>query len=251
MKVIKFTCVFMRLFKDPSLRTIAKTAFFAPFFKIANISLLLILFLFNTSYAALREPTSVDLTSAKGPIRVYFFDGFIVPLPLGIFSVKKIKKQVEFLQRNRNLDVQFFFIHNSRWKSVCNDLKRLSAHEQPKRLIFIGHSYGGDAAISISQCVRPMPVDLVITIDSVEKIFHKAMDIVPDNVISNYNYYESIDPIFIFHGQQNNRRWDGSHRGIVNTKISTLPIPINAHYVPLSKVVYNGTIFGLLDRYMQ
>ena len=91
----------------------------------------------------------------------------------------------------------------------------------------------------------------MVTIDTVEKIFHKNTDIVPENVITNYNYYESIDPILIFHGKNNNRRADGSHRGIFNIKVATLPIPVNAHYEPLMEITSNGKIDALLDRHLK
>ena len=223
--------------------------------------LMLILVMLNASHATARSeshsfrraisPSQTSVNLAAGPMRVYFFDGFIVPLPLGILSINKIKDHVEFLKHERNLDVQFLSIHNSQWKSVCKDLNNLSDREKPKRLILIGHSYGGDAAISISHCVGSQPVDLVVTIDTVEKIFHKDTDIVPENVIANYNYYESIDPVLIFHGKSNNRRTDGSHRGIVNVHVAAFPIPVNAHYKPLTEMASNGTIAGLLDLYLK
>lgn len=226
-----------------------------------KVTLLMLILMVNVSHATIHNeprsfgrpmsPSQTTASFATGPMRVYFFDGFIVPLPLGILSINKIKDHVEFLKHERNLDVQFFSIHNSQWKSVCRDLNSLTAREKPKRLILIGHSYGGDAVISISHCVGTQPVDLMVTIDTVEKIFHKDTDIVPENVIANYNYYESIDPVLIFHGKSNNRRADGSHRGIVNLKVGTLPIPVYAHYKPLTEITSNGKIAGLLDMYLK
>lgn len=182
---------------------------------------------------------------ATGPSRVYLFDGFFVSLPVQAFyeAQDKIKGHLDA----NHPGVIFTARHNSFWRSVCSEIKELPADQKPYRLVLIGHSYGGNAAMDIARCLGNQPVDLVISIDNFQKFFAGDAELVSDNVGANHNFYETIS---VLQGTRNNHRGDGSYRGITNTEIQ-VPFSASAHYKIVNELVDRGIVQGLLDQYLQ
>jgi hypothetical protein len=180
-----------------------------------------------------------------GPSRVYLFDGFVVYLPVPSFVTAT--EQIKAYLTEHHPDVEFTRINNTHWRSVCNDLKELTPEQKPDRLIFIGHSYGVGAAMSISRCLEGHPVDLIISIDSVQKVSGTSQQLVGENVGVNNNYFETQS---ILAGLQDNHRADMSYRNITNNHVHIDQVG-SAHYLLVNKLVDDNIIQSQLDQYLR
>ncbi len=109
--------------------------------------------------------------------------------------------------------------HNSVWGDICKKIKNLRTTDKQGKTIIVGHSYGGQATVNVAYCLDEagIPVDLAITIDPVRRPFDRDPEIIPENVAVNFNYFQKDDGLL--RGRRNNRRKDGSRRGITNTQI--------------------------------
>ncbi len=177
----------------------------------------------------------------SGPSRVYFLDGFIFQLIVP--SLDEAMERVEEHLAEKYPRVQFIRRHNFFWDSICDDLKELPPEEQPRKLILTGLSFGAWASVKIANCFPERTIDLMITIDTVDKVITSPGDIIPENVVENHNYFEDEG---LLAGKQDNHREDGSHRDITNTHIVVDRFP--AHFLIVSDIVDNGMYLGHIDR---
>lgn len=177
------------------------------------------------------------------PNRVYFFDGFFVPLPEA--SMDEALERVQAYLKDKHPGTEYFKIHNSQWEEVCEDLKQMK--DKPKSLVLIGHSYGANAAVDIARCLENQPVDLIISLDSFQKFFAGPVDEVPDNVGWNHNFYETIS---ILQGNRAHHRPDGSPRNITNNEVNIEEMG-SPHYLVIKTIVDNGIMYKLLDQFLK
>jgi len=183
---------------------------------------------------------ATDDQPVAGPSRVYFLDGFYVHLSVDSLN-RAIGQLREHLAENHP-GVELIEQHNSTWDSICEDLTALEPSAYPDRLVLIGHSFGAWASVKIANCLGERPIDLIVTIDTVDKLLTSPGDIIPDNVFENHNFYEDQS---LLSGKQDNRRSDGSYLNITNTHIEVDSLP--AHYKIVNHIVDDGTIQRLLD----
>ncbi len=87
-----------------------------------------------------------------------------------------------------------FYIHQSKWRQVCEALKQRPASP----LVIVGHSNGGAAAVSLSRCLQQsqLNVDILITADSVGTTDDLgSVNSIPENVQYNINTFLQPNPI--------------------------------------------------------
>lgn len=149
-------------------------------------------------------------------MQVYFLTGG----PIDVFShdtVRKIKEKTLDSSKVLNIPARFEQQWFTRWRSVS---KKIQADHGRGKVVLIGHSWGAAGAVQIAKDLskKNIPVDLLVTIDTVSVVGISNASAIPANVRVNYNYYQSRD--LIFHALKRNRR-QGTNQsdGIHNIKI--------------------------------
>jgi hypothetical protein len=155
----------------------------------------------NIASTELFHPSIVDSENTKNAT-VYFFTGGAGEV-LSETGGALIQNAVN-AGKALGTDVQGKMVGWSSYQSVCQSI----ANDQNRgRVILIGHSYGGHAALGAAHCLSQanIRVHLLITIDTV---YNGGIDgseqYVPKNVVINYNLYQRRD--ILLQGVGNNLR---------------------------------------------
>ncbi len=159
---------------------------------------------------------AAPVAEKKEPVHVYFLTGG----PIDVFShdtVRKIKEKT--IESGKALDIPVRFEQQwfTRWRSVS---KKIQADHGRGKVVLIGHSWGAAGAVQISKDLskKKIPVDLLVTIDTVSIVGISNPSAIPSNVGVNYNFYQNRDLIFHAH-QRNQRQETNDTNGIHNVKI--------------------------------
>jgi pimeloyl-ACP methyl ester carboxylesterase len=152
----------------------------------------------------------------REPLQVYFLTGG----PIDVFShdtVRKIKEKTLDSGKVLNIPVRFEQRWFTRWRSVS---KKIQAEHGRGKVVLIGHSWGAAAAAQIAKDLdkKNIPVDLLVTIDTVSIAGISNPSAIPTNVRVNYNFYQTSDVFFHAH-QRNQRQGTTDLAGIHNVKI--------------------------------
>lgn len=116
---------------------------------------------------------------------------------------------------------------NQDWSEYRNICRQIAQDRSIEKVILIGHSHGAHAAVAASACLEQAGrrVDLLVTLDTISWLqIPGNPSIIPDNVTYNYNLFQSS---VFFNGRSDNRRPDGSVRGIHGRllNVPTFPLP--------------------------
>lgn len=152
----------------------------------------------------------------KEPMQVYFLTGG----PIDVFShdtVRKIKEKTLDSGKVLNVPVRFEQRWFTRWRSVS---KKIQADHGRGKVVLLGHSWGAAGAVQIAKDLgkKNIPVDLLVTIDTVSIAGISNPSAIPTNVRVNYNFYQSSDVFFHAH-RRNQRQGSNDSDGIHNVKI--------------------------------
>lgn len=152
----------------------------------------------------------------KVPVQVYFLTGG----PIDGFShetVKIIKEKTLDSGKSLNIPVRFERHWFTRWRSVS---KKIQANHGRSKVVLIGHSWGAAGAVQLAKDLfkKNIPVDLLVTIDTVSVAGISKASAIPANVRVNYNFYQTSDLFFHAH-QKNQRQGTTDLAGIHNVKI--------------------------------
>lgn len=177
-----------------------------------SVALLLACVLQDAARAAGAVADSAD----QRLVRVYFFTGG----PVDIFSretANNIRTKMETYSHNLAIPANFerhWFAH---WRGVS---KRIAGLDGRDKIVLIGHSWGAAGAVQVAHQLRKknVPVDLLITIDTVPIPGLLGHARIPDNVINNYNFYQASD-LFAHTAHKNHRKDDESDTGIHNIQV--------------------------------
>ncbi len=152
----------------------------------------------------------------------------------------------EFMS-NRYSTVKFTIVHNSASGHVCNQIKKEMRIFPNDKIILAGHSYGGNATVSISECLQKakINVNMIIPLDPVQRPFTAPADVVPENVAVVRSFYQEQDGLV--RGNKHLHRADGSDRGITNTLITVPPNTLSPHHTMVDVLMEAGVIQGLID----
>jgi hypothetical protein len=177
---------------------------------LAFISLCLVAFSLRAEAQRQRPQAQVRAQENRPKATVYFFTGGAgaVLSEIGQDIIEHIRHhhpQLELV--GGPMDWSF----NPR---ICNQIANDS---NPGTVILLGHSHGAHAAVATAQCLaqKERMVDLLITIDTIAWVqIPGNASIIPNNVRVNYNFFQRSADAFL--GRSDNRRADGSVRGIHN-----------------------------------
>lgn len=177
---------------------------------------------------------------AAGPDRIYMIDGFLFRSPISATRASFIyaQEQMEGFLKEKHPKAIMKDLHNNNWYKICEEIKNLPVNERPRKLVLIGHSFGGWAGVQVSLCLKDIQkVDLLITIDSVHKValddnadkFHETKDI-PRNVTENMNFYQESDLIL---------RGEKANQAVASecTTVSNELVKIGLAFSPHNKIV--------------
>jgi len=149
-------------------------------------------------------------------VRVYFFTGG----PVDVFSRETANNlRTKLATNSQNLAIPANFERHwfAHWRKVS---KRIAGLNGRDKIVLIGHSWGAAGAVQVAHQLRKknVPVDLLITIDTVPIPGLLGHARIPDNVLSNYNFYQASD-LFAHTAHKNHRKDDKSDAGIHNIQV--------------------------------
>jgi pimeloyl-ACP methyl ester carboxylesterase len=150
------------------------------------------------------------------PVHVYFFTGG----PVDVFSretAKNIRTKLETYSKDLAVAAKFerhWFTH---WRGVAKDIAESKGRD---KIVLIGHSWGAAGAVQVAHHLnkRQVPIDLLVTIDTVPVPGLLGHARIPGNVQSNYNFYQASD-LFAHTAHKNHRKNDESDTGIYNIQV--------------------------------
>jgi hypothetical protein len=173
---------------------------------------------------------------------VYFITGGPVQLS-DSGNVKKLAPLREFLKTNHPTSF-FKMVHNTKWKDVLKEILAMKKQGVDGRLILMGHSYGATAVVDVARKLgeQKIIVDMMVSVDMIRRIGSADPDVIPDNVLVDFNFYETKD--IMLRGRKNNHRKDNGHRGITNTEI-TGPFGAWPHHDLLRNLINDGILSQL------
>lgn len=156
----------------------------------------------------------------RQPVHVYFFTGGFID----VFSretVKKIKTKTQNIGRDLEIPVKFERHWFTNWRSVS---KKIQADHSKAKVVLLGHSWGAAGAVHLARDLdkKNIPVDLLVTIDTVSVPGASQASTIPANVRVNYNFYEGSD-LFLHGLRKNKRKGSSSVDGIHNVKVLVGP----------------------------
>jgi len=176
----------------------------------------LVLFLAGVPQADARAAAPVAASADQRLVRVYFLTGG----PVDIFSretANNIRTKMDSYSQNLAIPAKFerhWFAH---WRGLS---KRIAGLKGRDKIVLIGHSWGAAGAVQVAHQLRKknVPVDLLVTIDTVPIPGLLGHARIPDNVLSNYNFYQASD-LFAHTAHKNHRKDDGTDTGIHNVQV--------------------------------
>lgn len=176
----------------------------------------LVLLLAGVPQAAARSAGPVAPSADQRVVRVYFLTGG----PVDIFSretANNIRTKMETCSQSLAIPANFerhWFAH---WRGLSKRIARLNGRD---KIVLIGHSWGAAGAVQMAHQLKKknVPVDLLVTIDTVPIPGLLGHARIPDNVRSNYNFYQASD-LFAHTAHKNHRKDDGTDTGIHNIQV--------------------------------
>jgi hypothetical protein len=164
------------------------------------------------------------------------------------FSIKgntvKLAPLREFLAANYPA-THFRMVHNTHGERIYDEVVAMKNSAPTGPLILLTHSYGAAVGVEIARRFEKVGVvvDLMVTVDMIRKPGIRNPEIIPENVATLHNFFESKD--IMLRGRKNLRRPDNSHRGITNTEVSG-PFVKWPHHDLLRNLINDGVIVGLI-----
>jgi hypothetical protein len=191
----------------------------------ANISVVfafvvvIVLGLINSvCFLNLAHATDFQSTSGKNQKAIiYFITG--APFDVQPGQIKDTTKILaDFIKTNLS-ESAYTIQHNSKWKEICSNITKLKTANPESEIILLGHSYGAQAGITVSDCLskKGIKVNRLVTLDTIHKTFDLPSDVIPANVDINNNFYQTSEPFL--RGEKNEHRADQSEVGITNTEV--------------------------------
>lgn len=187
---------------------------------------------------------------------VYIIRGNIVDIHSGTF--KSAAKKLESEVRREMPKATIVKFHNSKWKKECRRLKE-AGFKTGDRYFFIGHSWGVQASFDIARCLQQtkgkrgklikrnhFPIELVISVDPIQKFFKNDIRIVPSNIKNVESFYQTQD-IFLKGAKRLISTKDAS------TRVFNYFVKVDgnhkAHDKIFAKLVHNKRILKVLRNY--
>ncbi len=176
---------------------------------------------------------------------VFFITG--APFPSDHPMIKPALDNIKQFMQAKHPEAFFQIIHNSKWKKIMQEIRDLRKENgEDQQVIIMGHSYGAQAAVNIARkfVKENVKINVIMTFDTIRKFFDKDPELISDNVDVNFNFFETKD--LLLRGHRHNHRFDGSTRGISNTKVPG-PFKHWPHHEMVMKLTDAGVIYGILE----
>lgn len=157
---------------------------------------------------------------------------------------KEVEVELENFVKNNYPNVVFGNFHNSKWEQVCKLLDK----KVIGKLIFVGHSWGVQAALQNARCIFKKTrkiTNLLISFDPIQKPWHKSVTLIPHYVEEAYNWYQTQD--FWLKGRSGFHRKDGSIHNIYEEHI-VVSKKKWAHDRVMYDIYQTGLVHQLIDR---
>ncbi len=144
---------------------------------------------------------------------------FVTGGPIDVFSHKtaqKIFSKSKKIGDSLGISVVAKQVWFKNWRDLCDSIAR---REMVSHIILVGHSWGSAGAVQVASCLssKNVKVDLVVTIDTIANAAIPNANVISNNVVANYNFYQTQD--LVLRGEQKNQREDGSTQGVFNLKV--------------------------------
>ena len=126
-----------------------------------------------------------DANASTAKAIIYFITG--APVDIQPTQVTNATKTLDLFIHATYPNATFTVEHNSKWKDICQTITTAQLKsETTQKVILIGHSYGAQAGITVSDCLAnsKLRVDRLVTLDTIHKLFDVPADVIPEQKLS-------------------------------------------------------------------